>query len=314
MTKNYNIPVVWQISALNLNKRTLFCGVLLKDIPYSFNKKVTGFKNLINVIRSYFINAYANKNISITSNGKTTNVITDKNGSFRAVTDNLHEGEIKINISGKDEPLRISQSYPITFKNTDSKIDVISDIDDTIIVSYTANFFKRIGTLAFKAPKKRKVISYTQKMFDAFIEQNSRIFYVSKSESNLFGTLTDFIQHNDLPKGMLFLTPYLKLHQLFKPKKGGFKIDNIRFLIENTGTKNYVLFGDDSQLDMDIYSRLVKDYPKRILKIYIRQTKSIISPRQKRMMKNLKSGGVPVKYFKSDDDLEVSDELIQLQS
>ena len=196
MTKNYNIPVVWQIAALNLNNRTLFYGVLLKDIPYSFNKKVIGLKNLINVIRSYFINAYANKNISITSNGKTTNVITDKNGSFRAVTDNLQKGEVKISIPGKDEPLRVLQSYPITFKNTDSDIDVISDIDDTIIVSNTASFFKRLGTLAFKAPKKRKLINYTKKMFDAFIEQNSRIFYVSKSESNLFKALTDFITFN----------------------------------------------------------------------------------------------------------------------
>lgn len=313
MSKNYNIPVVWQIAALNLNKKTLLYGVLLKGIPYSFNKKVTVFKNLINLIRSYFITAYANKNISIKSNGKTINVITDKNGGFRSVTDSLHEGEIKIYIPGKDEPLRILQSYPITFKNTDSDIDVISDIDDTIIVSYTANFFKRVGTLVFKEPKKRKVIGYTQKMFVAFIDQNSRMIYVSKSEGNLFKSVTDFIEHNDLPKGMLFLTPYLNFHQLFGPKKGDFKIDNIRFLIENTGTKNYVLFGDDSQLDMNIYSKIAKDYPKRILKIYIRQTKPIILPNQKQMMENLKSVGVPVKYFKSDDDLEVSDELIQLK-
>ena len=310
---NKNIPVVWQLSALHLNKRTLFSGVLLTDVPDSFNNKNGVFMNFIKTIKSYFIRAYSNKEITITSNGETINTITDNKGSFRIITNSLHKGEIKINISSKDEPIKILQEYPIIFENTHSAIDVISDIDDTIIVSYTADLFKRISTLLFKTPNKREVIGFTQKMFDKFKKLDARVFYVSKSESNLFGFLTLFIEHNHLPKGVLFLTPYLRFCQLLNPKKGvNFKIENIRFLIENTSPKNYVLFGDDSQRDMEIYYNITKEFPHRILKIYIRQTKAKIVLNQKRMRENLKSLGVPIKHFKSDDDLDVSDELIKL--
>ena len=313
MAKHFKIPVVWQLSALHINKRTLINGVLLTGIPYSYRKKQRGFRNLIKIIKSYFISTYSNKEITIRSNGETINTVTDNNGSFRIVTNSLHKGEIKINILSKDKPLRILQEYPIIIENTNSVIDVISDIDDTIIISYTADFLKRISTLLFKAPNKREVIGFTQKMFDEFKKLDARVFYVSKSESNLFGFLTAFIEHNQLPKGVLFLTPYLKFCKLINSKKGiDFKIDNIRFLIENTSPKNYVLFGDDSQRDMEIYYSITKEFPHRILKIYIRQTKAKIVLNQKRMRENLKSLGVPIKHFKSDDDLEVSDELIKL--
>ncbi len=314
MKNHFNIPVVWQLSALHLTaNRTLFSGVVLNNSPFTYNTKIGRLRNLIKVIKSYFISTYSNKEISILSNGKTRITNTDKHGGFQAVAEFHHNGEIEININEHDKPLKITQTYPITFQETNSSFDVISDIDDTIIVSYTADFFKRIGTLAFNAPNKRQTIGFTKKIFDEFKKIDARIFYVSKSESNLFGMLTSFIEHNNLPKGALFLTPYLRFHQLFVSKKEtNFKIKNIRFLIENTNPKNYILFGDDSQRDMEIYYNIVKEFPKRVLKIYIRQTKPKILLSQKRMRENLNSLEVPIKYFKSDDDVEMSDELINI--
>lgn len=313
----YNIiPVVWQISISHLtNRRTLFSGVVLNNSPFIYDTKIGALKNLIKVIKSYFISVYANKEISIISNGVTINTTTDNHGSFQVITEFKHNGAIKIYTENQDKPLKILQSYPTTFHETNSAFDVISDIDDTIIVSYTADLFKRIGTLAFKTPQKRKVIEFTQKIFTEFKKLDARIFYVSKSESNLFGILTAFIEHNNLPKGALFLTPYLKLYQLVNPQKNiNFKIDNIRFLIKNTDNKNYVLFGDDSQRDIEVYTTIVKDFPQRILKIYIRQTKSKICLKQKRMMENLKSTGIPINYFLSDDNFQISHELTELKN
>lgn len=313
--RNYKNPVVWQISVLHLNNKTLFKGVLLSGVPYSLSKKSGSLRNLFKVISSYFVNSYANKKILIASNNQTISTSTDKNGSFSVLMEGLHYGEVKISIPDKMEPLIFSQNYPIIHENTDSLFDIISDIDDTIIVSHIRNFFKRIITLAFKTPHKREVIGFSKKMFHVLQKHQARIFYISKSESNLFWLLTEFIKHNKLPKGVLFLTPHLNFIQLLNPKKDiSFKIDNISLLIKNSGNKNYVLFGDDGQLDIQIYSEIAKTFPKRILKIYIRQTNSEISPHQKSMMDDLNSTGVPVKYFMSDDELEISDELIQLKS
>ena len=304
------MPIVWQISALHLHKRTLISGVLLKGIPFTYNKQIGNFRNLLKVIKSYFIAAYANKKISITLNGKTINTSTDKNGNFSVIVETLHKGVININIASHEKPLEILQSYPIVFQNTESPFDVISDIDDTIIVSYTANFFKRIGTLAFTSPQNRKAISFTQKIFKEFKKQDARVFYISKSESNLFAMLTSFIELNNLPKGKLILTPYLKFSQLFHPKKDrNYKLKNIRFIIENSDNKAFVLIGDDSQRDMEIYSDIANEFQKKILKIYIRQTNRKVMPYQKRMWENLKSTGVPVVYFNTDTSINELNDL-----
>jgi phosphatidate phosphatase APP1 len=292
---NNNIPIVWQISALHLNKKTLINGVLLKTNPFTYDKQIGWFNNLRKVIKSYFTSSYRNKKILITTNNVTISTITDKNGSFSVIVDFLHTGELKVNIPDNDNPLKIVQTYPVVFKNTKSSYDVISDIDDTIIVSYTSDVIKRIRVLALTPPKKRKVIGFSQEMFDEFKKQDTRVFYVSNSESNLFGMVTSFITHNSLPKGKLFLTPYLNFRQLIFKKK----------------EKNSKL-GDDGQRDMDIYSKIAREFPQSIIKIYIRQTKNKMSLYKVQMIEKLKSSGVPIEYFKSDAKIDVVKEIRQL--
>ena len=309
------MAIVWQISAVHLNKSTLLSGVLLKGAPFAYDKQIGSFKNLLKVGKSYFIDVCAHQEITITTNNKSINTSTDVFGSFLIVLDFLLKDEIIIKIVPNNKPLKILQTYPVIFQNTDGPFDVISDIDDTIIVSYTADFFKRVGTLAFTAPRKRKPIDFTHNLLKEFEKQDSRVFYVSKSESNFFGTLTSFIEYNKLPKGQLILTPYLKFAQLLNPKKKhNFKINHIQLILENSGNKKFVLFGDDSQRDMEIYSEIAGKFPERILKIYIRQTKKKVLLYQKRMLEKLKSTGVRVHYFKADSDVDVVKEMEQLKN
>ena len=308
------MAVVWQISILHLNKRTLLSGVLLMDKPFIYDKKTSRFRNLLKVVKSYFIDVCKNKEITISIGNKIINTQTDEHGSFSVDLDYIPKGECKINFTGEKQTLEFLQTYPIIFKNTESSFDVISDIDDTIIYSYTADFFKRIGTLAFTTPRKRKPIEFTQDLMEEFKKQDIRVFYVSKSESNLFSMLTTFIEYNKLPKGQLFLTPYLKFGQLFKSKKHNFKIENIRFVLKNSGNKKFVLFGDDSQKDMEVYTNIVEEFPERILKIYIRQTKLKILPYQKQMWEKLRVTKVPVNYFKADHKLDIVNEFAQLKN
>ena len=310
MDNDNNIPVVWQISALHLDKKILLSGVILRDAPFAYDKQIGNFRNLLKVFKSYFIGVYGDKEILITTNDKTISTNTDKYGSFSVVVDLLPKGKIIIKTVGNDKPLKILQTYPIIFENTKSLFDVISDIDDTIIVSYTADLFKRIGTLAFTLPKKRKAVGFTQKLFKEFEKYDTRVFYVSKSESNLFAMLTSFIKHNKLPTGNLILTPYLKFSQLFNPKKGrDYKLNNIWFILKNTGAKKYVLFGDDSQKDMEVYSEIAQEFPERILKIYIRQTKRKVLPYQKRMWKKLELTEIPIVYFNDNTTMDFQNEF-----
>jgi phosphatidate phosphatase APP1 len=214
-------------------------------------------------------------------------------------------GDIKIVDPDRDEILPIIQDYPVRFADNENPLIAISDIDDTLLVSYTANFWNRIRTILLTAPEKRKAVSFTIGILDAILQKRGTIFYVSKSESNLFGLLTRIILNHQLPEGNLSLTPYLHFRQLLKPKKGkDFKLKVIRRIIDNSPDKKFILLGDDTQQDMMVYTNIAKLYPDKILKIYIRKTIKQLFGNKLAYFNSLKETGIPLLYFSDQDPLE----------
>ena len=291
------MPLVWQLSATHFSTKTLLHGVIVKDIPITFHSNSGGLKNLIKLLRSYFVRLFRNKEIIIEADQRKIKTTTDSNGEFWHVVDFLVMDKVLIYTDEKQEPLKMVQHYPVIFSENKGPYEVISDIDDTIMVSYTADFIKRITTVAFKSPQKRRTIDYSSKLLWDLEKQDSRMFYVSKSESNLFGMISTFLLHNQLPKGDIFLTPYLKFNQLFISKKSkSFKEETISFIIKNS-SKKIILIGDDSQKDMDAYTNMVRKFPDRIFRIYIRQTKTLRSKRQLKNWEDLTATGADITYF-----------------
>ncbi len=298
------MAVVWQISAVHFGGKTLLSGVLLNRSPFPFDRKLSPLKHLLKVAKTYGIGVYADRQIEISTVGRTIRTRTDNSGGFAQVVD-FQAGK-DIVVTGEDgKPIEIVQDFPVVFENTDSPFDIISDIDDTIIHSFTADFFKRIKTLALTSPQKRKVVDFTRKLFAESERLHARVFYISKSESNLFALLAAFIDYNGLPRGRLFLTPYLRFSQLLRPKKGrAYKLKHIRFILDNSAEKPFVLVGDDSQKDMEIYTAVVSEYPGRIKQIFIRKTKSVQRKKQKQQWKKLKQACPSAVYFSDGDEMK----------
>ncbi|MFV0483232.1 MAG: phosphatase domain-containing protein [Bacteroidales bacterium] len=293
------MPIVWQLSVLGLtNWRTLVTGVVLKRVPYLYDKKVNWQKNFSNVCRSYFTRAYANRELVVLVGENQIRVRTDSRGGFRLVLDEPYSAEINIALSNNNVPLQVIHNCSMSFPMSDSSVGLISDIDDTVIVSHTATLLKRLWSVIFTTPHQRGVVEFTKKVFEEAQERGAYFFYISRSEANLLGAILEIIRCNALPDGMMLLTPYLSFLRLFNPQKGiSSKLSNIIFIIENTDIDSFVLFGDDSQRDVLIYTDVVRMYPDKIREVYIRKTRSFISARRKRMMSDLMSLGVPVIYF-----------------
>ncbi|MDO6759549.1 App1 family protein [Tamlana sp. 2_MG-2023] len=304
--------IVWDFSILQLTENKFWCrGVVLKGNKPWQNKKNNTLRNALSVLKTYFRPVYANQEIKIHLQGKTITTETDARGRFEII---LETNSLEVKIMMDDSYLNIENNYVTTFTAPSGYLDIISDIDDTILVSNTSNLFKRIKTLLFFVPEKRDVIVFTQKIFQEWQEVNPRLFYVSKSESNLYGILTAFIKYNSLPKGLLILTPYLNFTQLIKGyKPENFKLDAVRFLIKNTRSEKYVLVGDDSQKDMFIYTIIANEFPELILKIYIRQTGKKVSKSQSRMWQNLTATGISASYFLPEHEDAVLEEIKKLK-
>ncbi len=305
------MAVVWQISVLQLDDLSYISGVILHKAPYDYHQKIRKFKNLRKVISSYFIGVCANKPLIVSVDGEIYHTQTDKHGQFSiSIAQRTVQNIPEVRFKDQTKPLSIIQNYPVLFPKTNGKFDVISDIDDTVVVSYTADFLKRIKTLAFIIPQKRKTINFTEQLYKEFEKQGARIFYISKSENNFFAMLSSFIKHSGLPQGMMILTPYLNIRQLlFLKKDFHFKKKNIFYIIKNSKHKKFILVGDDSQRDMEIYREIALEFPEKISGIYIRQTKNKVNFKKQNMLNQMKKLPLVFKYFKADSQINIADEL-----
>ena len=150
---------------------------------------------------------------------------------------------------------------------------VISDLDDTVIQSGVT----RLGTMLRIALLSN---AYTRLPFEgvaAFYRALQRgpdgkgwnpIFYVSAGPWNLADMLEDFLDHNGVPRGPLFLRDWSPLTLKGRTKRH--KLAVIRQLITAYPELPFVLIGDSGEHDPEIYAAAVREHPGRIKAIYIR--------------------------------------------
>ncbi len=154
----------------------------------------------------------------------------------------------------------------------------ISDIDDTVLVSHSATTGKRLRVMFTKNPRSRKtfadVVKYYRLLALAHTEEAvpNPFFYVSSSEWNLYDDLNEFFKHNGLPKGAFLLNQIKKWYQLLKTGKTKHqgKLIRVARVIDAFPKQRFVLLGDNSQSDPDIYVSIANKYPDKIAAIYIR--------------------------------------------
>ncbi|NPA36962.1 MAG: DUF2183 domain-containing protein [Chlorobi bacterium] len=306
------MAVIWQISAIQFKNKTLIRGIILKNVTWPDHLKTSRIKNIYLVLSSYFRKRYKNKDIIVSTGSRQHETRTDKHGKFALLTENETIKKTDVYAPGSDKPFPIIQSYPVFFPDNDIPVAAISDIDDTILISNTQRMLKSILTVLLVTPRKRKPVDNTANLLNSLHKRGGRVFYVSKSESNLFAMLTYFIQNQQLPTGYLHLTPYISFHQLFKTKGGkNYKDKAIRFILDNSD-KKFILLGDDTHKDMRIYLNIAKAYTERIIKIYIRKTIPFLSGSKKKDLSELYSLSIPFVYFTDNDDM--SEELGFIES
>lgn len=186
----------------------------------------------------------------------------------------------------------------------------ISDIDDTVLVSHSATTGKKLRVLFTKNPLSRKtfadVVKYYQLLSLAHTEPEvlNPFFYVSSSEWNLYDDLNEFFKHNDLPKGAFLLNQIKKWYQLLKTGKTKHQGKLIRILriLEAFPKQQFVLLGDNSQSDPEIYVTLANKYPDKIVAIYIRNIYLKKELPTKMLFESLQNKEIPTCQFKHTDE------------
>jgi len=192
-----------------------------------------------------------------------------------------------------------------------SKVAIISDIDDTFLISYSNRLFKKLFVMLSQNINKRKifkdVVRHYQRLSAGGQSKDASFnsfFYVSSSEWNLYGFINDFATIHDLPKAVIKLKDIKTgIRDFLSTGRGNHdhKFHKIKDIISFYPDLKYVLLGDDSQHDPKIYERIIKIFPASVKAVYIRQTGKTEKKHINAIMTNMESMGVNTCYFSGSE-------------
>ncbi len=186
----------------------------------------------------------------------------------------------------------------------------ISDIDDTVLVSHSANTGKKLRVMFTKNPRSRKTFADVVKFYKLLSLAHTEptllnpFFYVSSSEWNLYDDLNEFFKHNGLPKGAFLLNTIKKWYQLFKTgnTKHQGKLMRVTRILEAFPKQRFVLLGDNSQADPEIYVSIANHFPDQIKAIYIRNVSLEKEVYTLNLFKNIQNKLIFTCQFKHTDE------------
>ncbi len=239
---------------------------------------------------------------------------------FPEVPPNKGWQKILVRLEEEKYRLRVVQCIGEIYVPFPSQHAFISDIDDTFLISHSARLRRKLYVLFTKNAHNRKpfqgVVNHYQLLarHDQFDGNCNPFFYVSGSEWNLYSLISEFSRVNELPKGIFLLSSLKRLMQLWKTGANNLmnKFTRIVRIIENFPHLQFVLLGDDSQIDVNIYHSIVAHFPDKIFAVYIRQVGKTKNAETESRISEIESHGVHCCYFKHSSEAVIHSEMIGL--
>lgn len=182
---------------------------------------------------------------------------------------------------------------------------VISDIDDTFLISHSANLRKRLFVLLTENAISRMPFENVVDHYRALaigtgdMAQPNPFFYVSSSEWNLYDYIKAFRKEHGIPDGILLLSPLKQLGNVWKTGQGRHeaKGDRIERIMRSYPQHSYILLGDDTQQDPFIYASVVERMPGRVRAVYMRRVRKGDTAAVEAQIAKMSAAGVACCYF-----------------
>ena len=253
------------------------------------------------------------------------------------------EGFFEINLREEDVPplgndkwAKIQLSLNDTYNKKQDKVEVdgeimiqhpsnqfglISDLDDTIIVSKATDFLEKMRIMLLRNASTRKPfegVGAFYRALEAGPDENCQnpIFYVSSSSWHLYEMFDHYCKINNIPKGVFLLRELgIDREKFIQSGHGSHKLDKIKHVLTSFKDLPFVLIGDSGQKDPEIYREVVKQFPGRIKVIYIRDVKPEIDDKRDREVKEIaaevkNSHGVEMRLVQ--DSMEAAKHAVEL--
>ena len=250
------------------------------------------WRNLLNTYKRIDADPLPRARVQVRVGGAERELVADDEGFFRdwiELPDPLgdgerwHDAELALDAPraiGAEKPGDASASAPILVPPASASFGVISDLDDTVIQSRITSFLQAVRTVMLGNARTRLPFPGVAAFYQALEkggdgERENPIFYVSSSPWNIHDVIADFMDIQRIPRGPIHLRDWdVDLDALSSRRLKNHKEPIIREIMELYPSLPFILIGDDSQRDPEIYRAIIDRFPGRILAIYIRNVRS----------------------------------------
>jgi phosphatidate phosphatase APP1 len=298
----------------NKNELVIF-GHVVKNYPSGDHKYTRkGFRYARTILQLFSIKTVPNIRVVLQVGSISAEALTEQDGYFRfqvPIPEELESGwhhytvSVDEQISGKKYEATSEEEFFIPFV---SSYGIISDIDDTFLISHSRRSFRKLFVLLARNVQARKPFDDVVKHYQLLSfasrvhphNENNIFFYVSSSEWNLYDMIVRFSELNGLPKAILKLKKIKSGLDDFVMTGAGshdHKLRKIQNIVSFYPELQFILLGDDSQKDPEIYDQICEQFPKSIRAVYIRQTRRRSKPETTQHLKNISSKGIDICYF-----------------
>lgn len=274
------------------NEKLFLQGRVLKDkniVPATEDASL--WSNIVSMYKRFQSREIPFALVEANLNGKLYTQTADEEGFFTFEFDHVSATvpeisfiEIPVRLvsyegSDQSEDQEVTAVGRVLIPGTATSFGVISDVDDTVIQTNVVSLLAMARNTFFRNAHTRLPFEGVAEFYEALRRgkgtDHNPIFYVTSGAFNLYDMLIEFFNVRGIPVGPLFMTQMgLTREHLLYSSHYNHKFNTIQRLLDIYPHLNFILLGDSSQKDPEIYLEVIRKNPSRILAAYIRDVTS----------------------------------------
>jgi phosphatidate phosphatase APP1 len=282
-------------------------GRVLQDEPVGTAQEHDSiWKNLGNTWKRFETDELPHARLRATFGAWSGETVADDEGYFRFELEPAARPDVStawhpIELELVDPPLPVRATGAVLVPPPEAEYGVISDIDDTVVETGVTRRLAMARTVFLGNARTRLPFKGVAAFYDALHQGmtaggTNPLFFVSSSPWNLYDLLIEFMELHAIPPGPLLLRDFgIDRRKLFEKPSPQHKLGCIRPILDSYPELKFVLIGDSGERDPEIYRQVVREYPGRILAIYIRRIEVLGRDEQVlAIAKEVREAGVPM--------------------
>lgn len=173
--------------------------------------------------------------------------------------------------------LQVEGSAPVTARifvvDPDARLGIVSDIDDTVMVTALPRPFLAAWNTFVLDVHARRPVPGMAVLLERLAREHAGapVIYLSTGAWNVAPTLDRFMSRHLYPAGTLLLTDWGPTHDRLFRSGRQHKQESLARLAREFPDVRWVLIGDDGQHDEELYRSFADEHPGNVAAIAIRQ-------------------------------------------